>query len=1164
MISLGDFKLDSKSLNIDGSNNNIVTTSSINTGNIKNNGFKNVDFSNKTATEFVTLDLDDIISSENKKSEMDLDFLKERAQENASKILGRMSNNNLSDLDALSKLSSEQLDLLLGEYNNYKDNIDLELKKDNEKSKAAMLNMSKRSVEEYIELLGFAKDMKTEEYQKYIYNDVENMSYEELVGFYNEYMYSYDRLNNFPTNEDIENWKKYSNPSNILKLLEYSKRFEEVEGVSLTTVNAASYQELFPSLNSDLIECYSLMSESEKKLFMFYSDKYGNEKTLDYLNEMLPSWRQRVAYENVSNRINKLTFADEDEIKEYDIMLRMEMDIPLDKRNDMSLPIYRTPLEYRKFYEMEMKLPVDQRFSRLIDPDEYEAKYNEAYEKASDELYKQYETGLVRNDLSNLFNVSSSGLNDGINTFFDGIGKTFATNGELTISDYEKLMYMSYLESNSYGLTDYYNISSAVGNMLPITTAGVLMGFVSPAYSSKIAQGLMFTSAYGNTSNQMMYQGYSPKLSIFYGLASASVETALESFGGVFGVSDDIGKSVLVNLGKEGIEEAVQSAVQLGVIDSIMLGEEINLDKITSEMKESFYSGVIVAGILNSYSSSLVNTINFVQNGNTFSLTNADFENIIKLKESNNISYEESFSTYIQHLTQNDYSVLRDLKNFNLEKFYTENQNGGIIIITPNQTLGAQTADNGAGEHGDRVNDIYNLIYKNFKPIESAWQYDSRNENNIVIQLCTGCESVVWLPDNMNKYQLDVLKYFNTEIASIKNKTNVSGFMITDREMDYNKSFHMSCNDLSGAIEAGTKRLNNNIKGSDIVLQLSTLDSINFSQQNKIDSQASKGESSGVYVRNLDINTKNRINTFREQLNSYGNNEIVVDFLCLALEDSYKRGNNDIDSFINKIHQSGIRFELGSTGTGSKSWGSGIVTIDPVNIANNDYICILHEIGHQFNNKVNNRRPPSNWMNTMQLMQQVGNYSKNSVLNDVFIRRNVRYGEAVNLLDGLLKSEGFNERLDYYNYLNDKYSNVGIFQKNNAKKELRNMKVSEDVIKRWASGKISASDLANEIIKARTSSLELMSSFKSGDITLCDIVDGVYMGKAEDSYGNPISGHGEQYYKFNPAEDSYDEIMANYIALKMRNDTQTINNLEKVFGNGFIQTLDSEYNKLVR
>lgn len=1164
MVQLNDVsKFVPRKINTEGNN---IRETNINIDKINELKFKDIENSNQEAPELLSLDFEEIFDTESSDSleKMSVEDIKSIAQDNASKILGRMpKNNTLSDIDFLSKLSSEQLEVLLSEYMTYKGNIETELQKETDKNDAAMLNMSKRSINEYISLIKYAKETKSNDYNNYNYDDVKNISYEDLASFYNEYIYNYDRLNNLPSNEDIERWNEISSPANTLKLLEYAKRFEEVEGVPLTVVNASNYQGLFPSINSDLIECYDLMSDNEKKLLMYYTSKYGAEKGNEYINAMLPSWRQRVAYKNVSERINKLTFADEEEITEFDIKLNMEMFIPLDKRNDMSLPVYRTPDEYRNFYNMEMNLPIEQRVSGLIDPDEYERKYKVAYEKASDDLYEKYANGLVKNDLGNLFDVSSSGLNDGVNTFFDGIGKAFATDGELTISDYEKLMYMSYLEGNSTGLTDYYKISSAVGNMLPITTASIMMGFVSPAYASKMAQGLMFSSSYGNTANQMMYQGYDPRLSIFYGLASASTEVALESVGGIFGISDNISRNILVNLGKEGVEEAVQAAVQLGIIDRMMLGKKINLDEIADEMGESFYSGIIVAGILNSYSSTVVNTVDFIYNGNSLTLSSVDFENILKLKEEYNLSYERAFAAYIgkdQHLNQNDWSVLQDLKNFNLERFYAENQNGGIIIITPNQTLGAQTADNGVGEHGDRLNEIYNLIYDNYEPIKSAWQMDPKNGNNIIIQLCTGCESVVWLPDNMNKYQLDILKYFNSEIASIKNKTNVTDFIITSRTGFGEGGFHTVGSDLSSAISEGTKRFNNNIKGNDVVLDLSTLDSINTGQKVK-----GKGNSlNNSYVRNLDANMANRINTLRHQLVGQNSNEVVVDFLCLALEDAYKRGSNDVDSLINNINYYGINFEMGEVGKGSKSWAYGTVTIDPENIANNDYICVLHEIGHQLHNKINHSTPPSSWMGTMQQMQQIGNYSKNSVIDQANQRRNIRYNESKILLDELLKTEGYATRAEYHDYLNDKYNNIGFFKKNAAKKELRSLGISESFIKDWSTGKKSSSDLAYEIINMRTSELELMASFKAGDITLLDIIDGVYFGAGKDADGRAISGHGEQYYKLHPAEDSYDEIMANYVALKMRNDTETINNLQKVFGAGFIQTLDNEYYRLVK
>ncbi len=134
--------------------------------------------------------------------------------------------------------------------------------------------------------------------------------------------------------------------------------------------------------------------------------------------------------------------------------------------------------------------------------------------------------------------------------------------------------------------------------------------------------------------------------------------------------------------------------------------------------------------------------------------------------------------------------VIYENNEFDLEKFYVNQLEGAICVITKNRTICANAVIN----HYSALKAIYNLLYNDSDQIhdyysfsdDSCWQEEAVSYGNIVIQLCSDAFSSVWLSENLNDYQVKELENFFDAIETIRNKHNIpiefetlkpSGFM---------------------------------------------------------------------------------------------------------------------------------------------------------------------------------------------------------------------------------------------------------------------------------------------------------------------------------------------------------------------------------------------------
>ena len=256
----------------------------------------------------------------------------------------------------------------------------------------------------------------------------------------------------------------------------------------------------------------------------------------------------------------------------------------------------------------------------------------------------------VKNTVLNTLNITGEGLSSGAYDFFEGFEKLLM-DGELTAQDYKSMIYMSYLEEHSAWYGTLYQGSSSVGNMLPTITASVVVATVAPellpslsatqagAIGQNVALTLNSISSFGTIQNQLKYEGYEDWRAYLYATLSAASEFATEKWlGGLLGVSDEAGETLIKQMFNEGREEAVQNLFESGFLDTLVLGKDFDFGELTSSTIMSFIMGAGLAGVLNTYTG----VLSFSINGVKYSLHGSDYKMISQLLAENpDMPYDE-------------------------------------------------------------------------------------------------------------------------------------------------------------------------------------------------------------------------------------------------------------------------------------------------------------------------------------------------------------------------------------------------------------------------------------------------------------------------------------------------------------------------------------------
>lgn len=255
---------------------------------------------------------------------------------------------------------------------------------------------------------------------------------------------------------------------------------------------------------------------------------------------------------------------------------------------------------------------------------------------------------------------SAKGFENGVSTFFEGLGNVFNGEGMMSTSQYEQMYILSELTNSSgnyigklankimenqgeEAVTDFiskiynketntidleyaktvlseqeynnlvikintdkksildnvYELSSSAGNMLPSMIVSMAVSAVAtPAAGSVVGSTLMGISSGGNSKNQALVQGNDLFTSTMYGVFSGVSETTLGLLlGNIPGLNEGATFSFR-GLVKEGFEEMLQEYVDAGLRASL-LDETIDLDQLGDDAFKSFIYGALMSGIMN-------------------------------------------------------------------------------------------------------------------------------------------------------------------------------------------------------------------------------------------------------------------------------------------------------------------------------------------------------------------------------------------------------------------------------------------------------------------------------------------------------------------------------------------------------------------------------------
>lgn len=255
---------------------------------------------------------------------------------------------------------------------------------------------------------------------------------------------------------------------------------------------------------------------------------------------------------------------------------------------------------------------------------------------------------------------SAKGFENGVSTFFEGLGNVFNGEGMMSISQYEQMYILNELTNSSgnyigklankimenqgeEAVTDFiskiynketntidleyaktvlseqeynnlvikintdkksildnvYELSSSAGNMLPSMIVSMAVSAVAtPAAGSVVGSTLMGISSGGNSKNQALVQGNDLFTSTMYGVFSGVSETTLGLLlGNIPGLNESATFSFR-GLVKEGFEEMLQEYVDAGLRASL-LDETIDLDQLGDDAFKSFIYGALMSGIMN-------------------------------------------------------------------------------------------------------------------------------------------------------------------------------------------------------------------------------------------------------------------------------------------------------------------------------------------------------------------------------------------------------------------------------------------------------------------------------------------------------------------------------------------------------------------------------------
>lgn len=273
----------------------------------------------------------------------------------------------------------------------------------------------------------------------------------------------------------------------------------------------------------------------------------------------------------------------------------------------------------------------------------------------------------------NWWSVSTRGLGDGIDNFFEGLENCVINNDTLTVDDYTKMIILQYLQENSNYLDEVYEFSTSLGNMLPAMTASAIVSFcATPAAGSAVASTLMGLSAAGNAKHQALVGGNSVLSSTLYGIFVGASEATLGYFlGKIPGISATSGFT-LSNLLSEGSEEFLQEWIDAG-LQAIVLGQDVDWSSIPENAMKSFAMGFLMAGFLNGGQA----IVNVTINGQNVNLNVEDTLRYIEAHPGVDVldAIEEANPGFFDKIFKRKSTKFNDMVKYNYQQQYTNIEN---------------------------------------------------------------------------------------------------------------------------------------------------------------------------------------------------------------------------------------------------------------------------------------------------------------------------------------------------------------------------------------------------------------------------------------------------------------------------------------------------------
>lgn len=220
---------------------------------------------------------------------------------------------------------------------------------------------------------------------------------------------------------------------------------------------------------------------------------------------------------------------------------------------------------------------------------------------------------------------------DGTINGLEGFKESFQNinNGNATELDYERMYLIEAFQNDkelAKGLEETYGFGESIGNMLPTVTAGTIISISTGGAGAPVAMkalqtvgtgSMIFGNSYGSKKHQNLLNGYTEEDSKKNAVISALSETILEeSLGTLPGVGKQ-GKNILMNMFKEGGQEAIQQFTEnLG--DHFTL-DSIDLNDCLLDTGKAFVYGALISGTMEAGQTIIYKGTQIVINNDTLS-----------------------------------------------------------------------------------------------------------------------------------------------------------------------------------------------------------------------------------------------------------------------------------------------------------------------------------------------------------------------------------------------------------------------------------------------------------------------------------------------------------------------------------------------------------------